>query len=301
MRHGAVDRQFGSNSDPDDHEAELVVQAVGQNPPQVVLDHGVEDRERGHHRADPDQHLGAGVAARKRIHRELGGEGREPDRPGDRGLGIGVLQPVVQQRECTLYSEGEENQPAARRADAKQIEPDRAARLEMHHRASEQQHAGCELHQQIAHRSAPRPFRAPRPDEHDRSRRRELPVDEQRDQVAGEHRAERAAGIRERRDLLVRIILVQRVDDVEQRGDREDVAESEAQTIDTHQHQRLAQEAWLHVFARRHHHEVGESEHRQRKHPHRANAATQERYRERPENQDQRGRELNAHSSSPGV
>ena len=64
---------------PTDHEADLVDHAVGQHAAQVVLDHGIKDRERGHRRADQDQDLDAadlraGEAARQRVDRDLGRE-----------------------------------------------------------------------------------------------------------------------------------------------------------------------------------------------------------------------------------
>jgi hypothetical protein len=123
VRDRAVQRQLGADADADHHEAELVVEAVGEHAPQVVLDHRVEDRERGHGRADPDQDLGAREAARQRVDRELGGERRQEDRAGDGRFGIGVLQPVVQQREGALDAEGEEDQPVAGA-----LEPGRCAR-----------------------------------------------------------------------------------------------------------------------------------------------------------------------------
>ena len=73
--------------------------AVGEHAAQIVLDHGEEDREHGHRRADVDQQLGAGEAARQRVDRDLGGEGAEEHRAGRRRLRIGVGQPVVQERE----------------------------------------------------------------------------------------------------------------------------------------------------------------------------------------------------------
>jgi IS5 family transposase len=92
---GAVQRHLGADADPHDHEAELVVQAVGEHTPEIILDHGVEDRKRRHQRTDRHQDLGAGEAARERVDRELRGERREEDRAGLRRLGIRILQPIV--------------------------------------------------------------------------------------------------------------------------------------------------------------------------------------------------------------
>jgi hypothetical protein len=57
MRHGPVDRQLGADADAADHEAHLVDQAVGQDAPQVVFDHGKENRESGHGGPDINQGL----------------------------------------------------------------------------------------------------------------------------------------------------------------------------------------------------------------------------------------------------
>ena len=106
----AVEGELGADADADDHEAELVVEAVGQHAPQVVLDHGIEDRKRGHRGADRHQNFGAGESARQRVDGDLGGERRQQHRAGDGRFRIGVLQPVVQQRERALDAEGEEDQ-----------------------------------------------------------------------------------------------------------------------------------------------------------------------------------------------
>ena len=111
MRHRAVDRQFGTDADGHDHEAELVVQAVGKNPPHVVFDHREKHRERRHQATDDDQQVGSRKAPRQRVDGKLRGEGREHHRADDGGLRIGVLKPAVQQRERRLETESDQDKP----------------------------------------------------------------------------------------------------------------------------------------------------------------------------------------------
>ena len=51
MRHRPIDAHAGAQPDTGHHEADLVYHAVSQHPAQVVLDHGVEDREHGQMRS----------------------------------------------------------------------------------------------------------------------------------------------------------------------------------------------------------------------------------------------------------
>ncbi len=71
VRRCAVQGQFRANPDTDNHEAELIVQRIGQNTPEIVLNHGIKDRERGHSSADVNQYFRSGIAARQRINCEL--------------------------------------------------------------------------------------------------------------------------------------------------------------------------------------------------------------------------------------
>ena len=104
------ERQLAAHSDSHHHEAELVVQAVGQHAAQVVLDHGVEDREHRHDHAQSDQDPRPGKPAGQGVDRQLGREGAEKDRARDRRFRVGVLKPVVQQRKGALDAEGQEDQ-----------------------------------------------------------------------------------------------------------------------------------------------------------------------------------------------
>ncbi len=58
-RDGSVDGQGRSDTDAAHHEPDLVDEAVGQDPPDVVLQYRVKDREGRHEGAEPDQQLGA--------------------------------------------------------------------------------------------------------------------------------------------------------------------------------------------------------------------------------------------------
>ncbi len=122
VRDGAVDRQRGADADAADHEAELVDQAVGQHAPQIVLDDRVEDRETRHDGADVDEQLGAWETACKGVDGDLGGEGAQEDRARGRGLGVGVREPVVQQRKTGLDAKSDEYEPRRHAVEADVVE-----------------------------------------------------------------------------------------------------------------------------------------------------------------------------------
>jgi hypothetical protein len=74
---GAVQRQGGADTNTRNHETDLVDQAIGQHPTQVILDNRVENREAGHGDADIDQDLFTRKAACQAIDGNLGGKGGE--------------------------------------------------------------------------------------------------------------------------------------------------------------------------------------------------------------------------------
>ena len=108
---GAVQCQLCTDPDPRDHEPDLVDQAVGQDASKVVLNDRVEDGEHGHGGADVDEDFGACVATRQSVNGELGGESAKEDGAGRGRFRISIGQPVVQERERALDSEGEKDQP----------------------------------------------------------------------------------------------------------------------------------------------------------------------------------------------
>ena len=91
VRHRTVDGQFCSDTDAHHHEAELVVEAVGQHASQVVLDHGIEDRERRHRCSDRHEDLCAGKTARQCVDGDLGREPGKEHRPCSSRFRISVL------------------------------------------------------------------------------------------------------------------------------------------------------------------------------------------------------------------
>ena len=221
VRHRAVDGQLRADAQGAHHEADLVVQAVGKHPPEVVLDHREEDREHGHDRADPDQPLKAREIPRQRIDGELGGERREHDGPRLRRFRIGVLQPVVHHRERRLDPEPGQDQhrtgrvdvhhpdrePRHRRRDVRKLRL--ARRRDEHADPRQHQHPRGYLEDEIAHRR-PHALLGPRRQhlEHRRDRR-QLPRDEQAHQISDEHRRHGRARIEHRCCVLQRIATVE--------------------------------------------------------------------------------------------
>ena len=150
VRRRAVERGFGADADADDHKAQLVHQAVGQDAPQVVLDDGVKDGQHGHGRADPDELFDAGEGARQGIDRGLGAEGSQKDRAGGRGGGVAVDQPGVQQREGALDAEGAEQAPGGRPFQGRRSEVQSAGLLQVQAGADHEQKPRGDLPQQVA-------------------------------------------------------------------------------------------------------------------------------------------------------
>ena len=106
MRDRAIERQFGADTDADNHETQLVDHTVGQYPAQIVFDDRVEDRESCHQRSDHDQFFGPGETTRKRVDSELGGKCRENDGAGFGGLGIRIRNPAMKKWKRGFYAEG---------------------------------------------------------------------------------------------------------------------------------------------------------------------------------------------------
>jgi hypothetical protein len=229
---GAVEGQLRADADADHHEAELVVEAVGEHPPQVVFDHRIEDRKRGHCGADRHQNFGAGVSPRQRIDGHLRGEGRQQHRAGHGRFRVGVGQPGVQQREGALDAERQQDQPAAGRREPDRIERERSGVPVVQQDSRQQQHARADLDDDVAHAGAVGLLGARGPDQKDGRNGDAFPEDEQRHQIAGEHRAKRAAGVDQAGGLLGDIADMQRVESADEGGQQEDIAEQQAEFVD---------------------------------------------------------------------
>ena len=70
------------------------------------------------------------------------------------------------------------------------------------------------------------------PDDKDRGDGRQLPIDKQRDQIAGEGRADGGANISKGRRILQPVFTMERIDDADKGGDVEDVAENQRELVD---------------------------------------------------------------------
>jgi len=149
----AIQRQRCSDTDRADHETELIIERVGQDLAQVVLDDGKEDWEDGHHRTDPDQDFEAREHARKGIDCELRSERREHHSADHGGLRISILQPIVQEWEGRLDREGDENEfRTGLIKTRKRVERQAARRLVDISQAIQQQNARQDLDAEITHR-----------------------------------------------------------------------------------------------------------------------------------------------------
>ncbi len=239
MRGGAVERELGADADADDHVTELVVQRVGEHAAHVVLDDRIEDREGGHRGADGDEQFGAGEAARQGVDGELGGERGEHHGAADGGLGVGVLHPVVEQREGGFDAEGQQDpRRAGGGIEPHELEAQRVGLVVVEQDPAQQDHAGADLHDQVAHPGAESALAAgglvdaTGPDQEHAAEGRELPEDEEGDQVASEGRGDGRARVDEGRDVLERLFDVECVETAEEGGDVEDDAEDAGEAVD---------------------------------------------------------------------
>jgi hypothetical protein len=150
-------------------------------------------------------------------------------------------------------------------------------------------HSGGHLHDQIAHAGAIGAFAASGPDQEHRGDRRALPEDEQRDEVAGEHRRHRASGVDQRRDVLQRVFEVAGVKQAEKGGDQEDGAEGRTQPVDPQGDEGEIEHPDPAELALGQAHEIGEGHDRQRQHVDGAQPAGEQRHQCRAQDEDQAG------------
>ena len=234
----SIEGEFRADADPDNHETELVVEAVSQHPPQIVFDDRIEDGKRSHRRADRHKNFRAGESTRQRIDGDLGGEGREQHRAGHGRFGIGVLQPIVQQWKRALDAESDENQNRAGRSELDRVESERARVSVMEQYTGKQQNAGTDLDNKITHAGAVGALVARGPDQEHRTYGDAFPKNEQSHQVAGEYRAERAARIDQAGGMLDCVPHVQRIEAAKKRGEHKNIAKQKAELVYAQRDQR---------------------------------------------------------------
>ncbi len=158
----------------------------------------------------------------------------------------------MEQGEGRLDAEGEEDQQHSRPGRAQEavgadqlVEDHRPRAPVLDDRPRQEEHAGGDLDHEVAHAGAKGALGAPGPDQEHRGDRRQLPVHEEGQQVAGEDGADRRADVEHHGDLLETVLHVNGVDGPQDRRDVEDVAEEEAQPVHPH-HGELGPEE-LHV------------------------------------------------------
>ncbi len=250
---------------------------------------------------------GARETSGQGVDRHLGGEDAEIDRAGRRRFRIGVLEPVVEQREGTLDAEGDEDQQHtdARRAEEavgadELVEVERAGVDKVEDHPGQEDDPGPDLDDQIAHPGPGSAFRAPGPDQKDRGDGGEFPVDEESDEIAGEDAADGGTDIGQRRRELNTVADAQPVDPAEDGGDEEDIPKHQAQAIDPHRRELVAEDDEGLDKALVEGEQVHEPEHRKHHSRPRLETARQQRHQQAAEDQDRAGREeLNHRHSSP--
>ena len=197
MRGGAVQRHLRADADADQHEADLVHDAVGEDAPHVVFEQRVHDAVEDHEQPDEHQQLGAGKAAQQHVHRRLRRERRQEDRAAPRRLRIGVGQPGGERRRAGVDEEAREDQPVRRRVERNAVERRRAGRGDVPDDAGHQHDAAEQMDHRVAHAGPVRRRRSGAPDDQRRADRHQLPEHEHGEQVAGQRDADRRARIDE--------------------------------------------------------------------------------------------------------
>ncbi len=122
----------------------------------------------------------------------------------------------------------------------------------MENDATQQGDAAGDMDHEIPEPGADRLLAALGEDQIGRGKRHTFPEQEQGQVVAGEHHAERAADVDERRHMLAGARQVQRVDHADQRHDGENGGEDDAQLVDLRNQDFLPDELRRAVAARLH-------------------------------------------------
>jgi len=151
VRHGTVESQRCADADTHHHEAELVVEAIREHAPEIILDHRKEDRESGHGGADPDQHVGSRETARQSVNREFGGEGGKHHRTEDGCFGVGILQPVVEQWKGAFDAEGDKDEPRTEADETELVKGDGAGRAVVENHPGQKDDSGSDRDDKIPH------------------------------------------------------------------------------------------------------------------------------------------------------
>ncbi len=140
----------------------------------------------------------------------------------------------MQRRERALDAEGDEDEPRGRSLEADVVERQAARVVEVEQPAGQEQKARQHLDDQVTEARRHGALGAPRPDEKHRAHRHQLPEHEERHEIPGKNRAERAAGVDETGHVLHALAQVQRVDDGDEGADVKQISEEQAQAIHAH-------------------------------------------------------------------
>jgi hypothetical protein len=175
----------------------------------------------------------------------------------------------VEQRKRALDAESDKDQhhPDAGRAQ-QPVAADQLVKIQrtggrhVEDDPSQQHHTGSHLDDHVAHSGSVGALGAAGPDQEDGRDRGQLPIDEQRDQIAREHRTNRRPYVNHRRAVLHAITHIQRVNRRQERCNVEDVAEDQTQAIDPDHRQLVIEELYMEKGPRFEHEELCEPEHR---------------------------------------
>src|SRR5680860_1744329 len=111
MSGGCVDGDLRPYSYRRHHITYLANYAVGEDAPNVVLQHSVDNSIQSHHHSRPDQDIPTREAPGQSVDCGLGGKSAHEDAPGDGSLGIGVRKPGVEGRHCCVDGETHQDKP----------------------------------------------------------------------------------------------------------------------------------------------------------------------------------------------
>ena len=138
----------------------------------------------------------------------------------------------MKEREAAFDPNRDEDQPAAEPVEADKLERGRSGGVDADQNPRQEDEAGEDLDEQIAHAGAVGALGVAPENEKDGAKRQQLPENEERDQIAGEDRAERAPRIEQAGDVLAGVLDVSGEEKGDEGGERKEIAEEQAELVD---------------------------------------------------------------------
>src|SRR3990170_2049345 len=230
VRHAAVDARGRPEAHARDHVTDLAHDVVREELAHVVLDQGEGHAVERHHATHEGDRLDPGLRAREEVHGGLRRVHAEEDARGDVGARVGVREPRVERDEPDVHPRAQRDQdggpPAGDGADRE------VSRFkEVCSDPAREESAAEHVEEEVAEARRDR-VRAALPDEERRGDRHQLPEQEERHEVAREHRPDARTRVEEGVEVQPGAGECRGVECGQQRDQGEDVAHEEGKAVD---------------------------------------------------------------------